>query len=259
MTAVVPQRRGERGGKSMPGSVPEGRRRPAAAGRIEYAWIGGPTPATVVFLHEGLGSLAMWKDFRGLCGALGMRGLVYAREVTAGRRRAHTASAGPWSSCNARRWRCCRRCCASECRASVALRPQRRRLDRASVRGRVSDARGGRDRGRAASLRRGRGRASIEATRTPTSRPTCARGSRATMTTPIPRSSAGTTSGSIPRSARGTSSAMDASAARCSRSRARTTNTGRWRRSTASPRRAAGAGREARRCGHSPHRDQPEA
>jgi pimeloyl-ACP methyl ester carboxylesterase len=34
----------------------------------------------MVFLHEGLGSLAMWKDFpQTLCAALGCRGLVYSR------------------------------------------------------------------------------------------------------------------------------------------------------------------------------------
>ena len=34
----------------------------------------------MVFLHEGLGSLAMWKDFpQRLCDALGCRGLVYSR------------------------------------------------------------------------------------------------------------------------------------------------------------------------------------
>jgi pimeloyl-ACP methyl ester carboxylesterase len=47
--------------------------------RIEYQWIGeGKT--VCVFLHEGLGSLAMWRDFPArLCEALGMRGLVYSR------------------------------------------------------------------------------------------------------------------------------------------------------------------------------------
>ena len=50
--------------------------------RIEHQWLGrervdGPL---VVFLHEGLGSLAMWKDFPArLCDALGARGLVYSR------------------------------------------------------------------------------------------------------------------------------------------------------------------------------------
>jgi pimeloyl-ACP methyl ester carboxylesterase len=47
--------------------------------RIEYRWVGsGKT--VCVFLHEGLGSLAMWRDFPArLCEALGMRGLVYSR------------------------------------------------------------------------------------------------------------------------------------------------------------------------------------
>ncbi|MFO1216752.1 MAG: alpha/beta hydrolase [Burkholderiaceae bacterium] len=50
--------------------------------RIEHQWLareraGGPL---VVFLHEGLGSLSMWKDFPArLCDALGARGLVYSR------------------------------------------------------------------------------------------------------------------------------------------------------------------------------------
>ena len=48
---------------------------------IEYAWIdAGPADPVMVFLHEGLGSLAMWKDFpHRLCAALRMRGLVYSR------------------------------------------------------------------------------------------------------------------------------------------------------------------------------------
>ena len=49
--------------------------------RLEYAWVGAPEAASVmVFLHEGLGSLSMWKDFPAqLCQALGCRGLVYSR------------------------------------------------------------------------------------------------------------------------------------------------------------------------------------
>ena len=50
--------------------------------RIEYAWIGPPQPSrpTLVFLHEGLGSIAIWRDFpRQLCEALGCRGLVFSR------------------------------------------------------------------------------------------------------------------------------------------------------------------------------------
>src|SRR5262249_35804288 len=47
--------------------------------RVEYTWV-GEGPRTMVFLHEGLGSRAMWRDFPAkLCAALGMRGLVYSR------------------------------------------------------------------------------------------------------------------------------------------------------------------------------------
>jgi len=49
---------------------------------IEYAWVGPASSALppLVFLHEGLGSLAMWKDFPArLCEAAGVRGLVYSR------------------------------------------------------------------------------------------------------------------------------------------------------------------------------------
>jgi pimeloyl-ACP methyl ester carboxylesterase len=50
--------------------------------RIEYEWVGsaaGEAPV-MVFLHEGLGSVAMWRDFPArLCEATGVRGLVYSR------------------------------------------------------------------------------------------------------------------------------------------------------------------------------------
>lgn len=50
--------------------------------RIEYQWI-APQRARaplLVFLHEGLGSVAMWRDFpQRLCDAAGCRGLVYSR------------------------------------------------------------------------------------------------------------------------------------------------------------------------------------
>lgn len=49
---------------------------------IEHAWVGsqsGDAPL-VVFLHEGLGSVAMWRDWPDrLCSAAGVRGLVYSR------------------------------------------------------------------------------------------------------------------------------------------------------------------------------------
>ena len=50
--------------------------------RIEYAWVGSEdaTAPVMVFLHEGLGSVALWKDFPDLlCKRLKMRGLVYSR------------------------------------------------------------------------------------------------------------------------------------------------------------------------------------
>ena len=50
--------------------------------RIEYQWLAPDRTAApvMVFLHEGLGSLAMWKDFpQRLCDAAGMRGLVFSR------------------------------------------------------------------------------------------------------------------------------------------------------------------------------------
>jgi pimeloyl-ACP methyl ester carboxylesterase len=47
---------------------------------IEYQWLGVANAPLLVFLHEGLGSLAMWKDFPArLCAATGFRGLVYSR------------------------------------------------------------------------------------------------------------------------------------------------------------------------------------
>ncbi|WP_322011843.1 alpha/beta fold hydrolase [Paraburkholderia sp. J12] len=59
---------------------------PATAARgalsIEYRWIGveRADAPLAVFLHEGLGSIAIWKDWpQALCERLGMRGLVYSR------------------------------------------------------------------------------------------------------------------------------------------------------------------------------------
>ena len=53
--------------------------------RIEYRWLGASDPARAdrplfVFLHEGLGSLPMWKDYpRELCETARLRGLVFSR------------------------------------------------------------------------------------------------------------------------------------------------------------------------------------
>ncbi len=50
--------------------------------RIEHQWLAPERPQAplLVFLHEGLGSLAMWRDFPAqLCAAVGARGLVWSR------------------------------------------------------------------------------------------------------------------------------------------------------------------------------------
>jgi pimeloyl-ACP methyl ester carboxylesterase len=59
--------------------------------RVEYGWVepSAPTESTgddiqpaplIVFLHEGLGSLSMWRDFpQQLCDTAGCRGLIYSR------------------------------------------------------------------------------------------------------------------------------------------------------------------------------------
>lgn len=49
---------------------------------VEYAWVGAESAVAplIVFLHEGLGSLAMWKNFpERVCAAVGARGLVFSR------------------------------------------------------------------------------------------------------------------------------------------------------------------------------------
>jgi pimeloyl-ACP methyl ester carboxylesterase len=50
--------------------------------RIEHAWLDAERPDAplLIFLHEGLGSRSMWRDFpQRLCAASGCRGLVYSR------------------------------------------------------------------------------------------------------------------------------------------------------------------------------------
>ena len=50
--------------------------------RLEYRWYGPPADEapTLVFLHEGLGSISVWRDFpEAVCARLGWGGLVYNR------------------------------------------------------------------------------------------------------------------------------------------------------------------------------------
>lgn len=54
----------------------------AGGARLEYRWIGPPpeAAATLVFLHEGLGSVSQWKDFPDrVAAATGLGVLVYSR------------------------------------------------------------------------------------------------------------------------------------------------------------------------------------
>lgn len=47
---------------------------------IEYRWVleEAPSDQVLVFLHEGLGSVSLWRDFpERLCRALRIRGLVF--------------------------------------------------------------------------------------------------------------------------------------------------------------------------------------
>jgi pimeloyl-ACP methyl ester carboxylesterase len=58
--------------------APQGRQQ-----TLEYAWIGAAADDAspiLVFLHEGLGSISLWRDFpERLCARLGRRGLIYSR------------------------------------------------------------------------------------------------------------------------------------------------------------------------------------
>src|SRR5688572_3540358 len=51
----------------------------AAGHALEYQWIEGSEP-TLVFVHEGLGSIGQWRDFPGrVARATGRRALIYDR------------------------------------------------------------------------------------------------------------------------------------------------------------------------------------
>lgn len=64
------------------GEPPDVDRIAVAGVQLEYAWFGPPPTAapTLVFLHEGLGSLGLWGDFpEAVCRLTGCGGLVYSR------------------------------------------------------------------------------------------------------------------------------------------------------------------------------------
>ncbi len=65
----------------------------------------------MVFLHEGLGSVSMWRDFpRKLCEAGDFRGLVFSRYGYGRSTPRPLDERWAWTSCTARRARCCRPC-----------------------------------------------------------------------------------------------------------------------------------------------------
>jgi pimeloyl-ACP methyl ester carboxylesterase len=108
--------------------------------QIECAWIAPEkTDAPlIVFLHEGLGSVAMWKDFPAqVCEAAHARGLVFSRpgygrstpraddeiwDVDFMHRQAHEVLPALFTALGL------------DDRTALALRPQRRRLHLAAVR-----------------------------------------------------------------------------------------------------------------------------
>ena len=166
------------------------------AGGLEVLDLPGDAPA-VVLLHEGLGSVRLWRDFPA---ALAERDRRARRRVLPLRpRRLRPAAAPAHAALHARGGAggAARRAPRHRDRRARPRRPQRRRVDRAHPRRRPPGARGRRD--RTARVRRGRC-ASPRSARpsAPTRRTGCARAWPATIAIPTPPSTAGTTSGCIP-------------------------------------------------------------
>ena len=201
--AAVPRRLGR--ARVSPVAFDQRRRAAHRAGTDSRR--GVPGRPALVFLHEGLGSVAMWRDFPARVAA---RDRLRRRSST---RATATASPTPLDGTarrplHARRGagRASRRCCdAARGRPPDPRRAQRRRLDRADSRRRRPP---GRRPGAAGAARVRRGRVDREH-RGRRSRlrgqPTCAPGSPATTTTSTRHSAAGTTSGCTRTSAAGTS------------------------------------------------------
>ena len=82
--------------------------------RLEYQWVGARRSEhpVVVFLHEGLGSIALWKDFpKQFCLRSRLDGTgVLALRLRSVHPQAGTKRSGRSASCMSRRIRCCRPC-----------------------------------------------------------------------------------------------------------------------------------------------------
>jgi len=210
--------------------------------RLEYAWLNADRAEAppIVFLHEGLGTLAMWRDFpQRLCDAGGFRGLLYsrsgygrstarrpreqwpldylereARQLLPDFLRAVGVAARPWlfgHSDGASIALIYAAAFPEALAGAMALAPHIF-VEDATIAGIAAARRGG-------------------ATRPPT----CGSDWGAITRIRMARSGAGTTAGSIRRSAIGASNrCCRRSAARCWRSKARTTSTRPWPNLTAS-------------------------
>ena len=83
----------------------------AAGHRLDTKWIGARDGAgpVLVFLHEGLGSIALWRDFPDRIAEMtGCAALVYSRHGYG--RSDPLGKAARRATCTTRRWKCCRRC-----------------------------------------------------------------------------------------------------------------------------------------------------
>ena len=156
----------------------------------------------LVLLHEGLGSVGLWRGFpAALAAATGRRVIAFSR-FGHGRSDPPRARARRPSSTR-RRSRCCPRCSRSSasrsrCSSATATAPRSRSSTPAATRRRARAA-------RAARVRRGRhGRGDPRDARAFRGR-RCASGWPATTTTPTRPSTAGATCGSTRRSAPGAS------------------------------------------------------
>ena len=165
-----------------------------AGGRLETLDLPGDDRVpTVVLLHEGLGSVRLWRDF-----PVGARppppAAPSSRSPASGMASRTPRGRAPRRSCTRRRWTCCRSSSLGRHRGACPRRPRRRRLDRADPRGR-HPVREGRRHGparvRRGHVRRGDppGEARLRDERASGS------GWRATIRTPTRRSTAGTMSG----------------------------------------------------------------